>query len=153
MDRPGGTVLVVQNVVDAGPAIHRQSVMSLKHFRHWTKKVADFTRGRASQADGAFIADCDLPRNADAERIALVVRRLFAEEGSVDPQFIYASDRYPEDLGILPSWDSIDMLDIVFRLEKQLNLKIGRGALPMRFTVREFVHRLLEVCGESAAAT
>lgn len=125
--------------------------MALRHFRHWTEKVADFTRGRVPQADDAFIAACHLPPQPDARRISLVVRRVFAEEGSVDPAFIYAEDRYPEDLGILPSWDSIDMLDIIFRLEKQLNVKIGR-VMPTRFTVREFIHRLLEVCGDPAAA-
>ena len=131
--------------------------MSLRLFRHWTTRVADFTQGRAPQPDAPFVADCQLPTLPDAERVALVVRAVVAEEGSVDPQFIFASDRYPEDLEILPSWDSPDWLDFIMRLEEKLAIRISdrdaeRLYMP-RWTVRELVQRVVSVCGGSAAAT
>ena len=131
--------------------------MSLRLFRHWTTRVAEFTQGRTPQPDAAFVADCQLPAVPDAERVALIVREIIAEEGSVDPHFIFASDRYPEDLEILPSWDSPDWLDFIMRLEKKLDIRISdRDADRLyveRWTVREFVQRVVAVYGSSAAAT
>src|SRR5262245_16814247 len=99
--------------------------MSLRLFRHWTTRVAEFTQGRTPQPGAAFPADCQLPVLPDAERVALIVRAVVAEEGSVDPQFILAGDRYPEDLEILPSWDSPDWLDFIMRLEQKLDIRIS----------------------------
>src|SRR5688572_23201458 len=107
----------------AGPV--NIKVMSLRLFRHWTTRVAEFTHGRAPQPDAAFVADCHLPALPEAERVALIVRAVVAEEGSVDPQFIFANDRYPEDLEILPSWDSPDWLDFIMRLEEKLSIRIS----------------------------
>jgi hypothetical protein len=84
-------------------------------FQHWTTRVAEFTQGRTPQADAEFLTDCKLPAAPHAQRVALIVRAVVAEEGSVDPRFILASDRYPEDLEILPSWDSPDWLDFILR--------------------------------------
>src|SRR5881227_1559115 len=127
--------------------------MPLRLFRHWTTRVAEFTQGRIPQPDIAFVADCQLPAVPDAEPVALVVRAVVAEEGSVDPQFIFASDRYPEDLEILPSWDSPHWLDFIMRLEEKLNIRISdRDAEPLympRWTVRELVQRAVSVYGES----
>jgi len=115
----------------------------LGHFRTGTNKVAEFTEGRRPQADGEFLAACDLPADSRATRYALAVRKVFAEEGSVDPQFILAADRFPEELGVLPFWDSIDMLDLVFRLEKELRVKIPGNPFPRKFSVRQFIHCLI----------
>lgn len=129
--------------------------MWLRHFRHWTTKVAEFTAGRTPQPDDEFLAACSLPPGDKSVRMALAVRKVFGEEGSVDPRFILASDRFPEDLSILPFWDSIDLLDLVFKLEQELHIKITMNTLPYpRFTVREFVHGLLRsVRGSDGGAT
>jgi hypothetical protein len=133
--------------------------MPFRHFRHWTKKVADFTRSRPPQSDDDFLRACNLPPHPHAAHIALTVRRVFAEEGSVDPAYIHATDRYPEDLSILPSWDSIDLLDILFRLERDLHRKlprtlfptsVGRTVFPTHFRVDQFIHRLLDACQTQA---
>ena len=118
--------------------------------------MAEFTNGRTPQPDTSFLADCQLPALADAERVALIVRALVAEEGSVDPRFIFATDRYPEDLEILPSWDSPDWLDFIMRLEEKLDVRISdrdadRLYMP-RWTVRELVQRVVSVYCRSAAA-
>jgi acyl carrier protein len=80
-----------------------------------------------------------------------------AEAGSVDPQFVFASDRYPEDLEVLPAWDSPDWVDLIMRLEEKLNIRISdrnaeRLYMP-RWTVRELVQRVVSFYGNSAAAT
>lgn len=125
----------------------------MRLFRHWKTRVAEFTQGRTPQPDAAFIADCQFPAVPEAERVALTVRAMVAEEGSVDPQFIFASDRYPEELEILPSWDSPDWLEFIMRLEEQLNIRIAdrdveRLCLP-KWTVRELVHHVVAVHSRS----
>ena len=131
--------------------------MSLRPFKHWTIRVAEFTQGRTPRSDDAFLADCGLPDDPDARRIALVVREIFAEEGSVDPKFIYAADRYPEDLEILPSWDSLDHLALIMRIEKKSDIRIpdrdvGNLCQP-RFTVGEFIAVLVASCHRRRTAT
>ena len=144
-------IVLFSTLLGACVTRHRASsvmwLQLLRHFRHWTKKVADFTAGRVPEADDGFLADCDLPPGAEAVRVALAVRKVFGEVGSVDPKFIRPTDRFPDELGVLPGWDSIDMLDVVFRLEKELNVKVWRNpVLPVeRFTVRDFVHSLLTI--------
>jgi len=48
--------------------------------------------------------------------------------GKVDPALIRAADRWPDDLGILPFWDSIDFLHFVLSMELELKCKIVGGA-------------------------
>jgi acyl carrier protein len=120
-----------------------------RHFRHWTKKVAEFTAGRTPQSDEVFLVGCELPTDPDATRCALAVRKVFAEEGSVDSTFIFATDRFPEDLGILPFWDSIDRIDVALHLEKELGVKILHYNLPQQFTVREYTHALISTVRDS----
>ena len=94
---------------------------------------------------------------AQSRRVALVVRQVFAEEGSVDSKFIYPTDRYPEDLEILPSWDSLDYVDLIMRIEEKLDIRIPNRDVEklcqLRFTVREFVAGLVAFCSRRRAAT
>ena len=144
-------------VVGVAAASERQSVMSLRLFQHWTTRVAEFTKGRTPESDDAFLAACGLPDNAETRRIAIGVRDVFGEEGSVDPKFIFATDRYPEDLEILPSWDSLDTVDLLMRIEEKLDIRIpDRDAdqlFRLRFTVREFVATMVAYCERRRAAT
>jgi acyl carrier protein len=61
-----------------------------------------------------------LPDGPEAARIAIGVRRAVASVGLVDPLFIRASDRFPEELGALPLWDSMDWMSLVLALEEEL---------------------------------
>jgi acyl carrier protein len=83
-------------------------------------KVAQFRAGRSRQSDEQFVADCELPSNPEAVRIAIGVRRAVANVGLVDPLFIQASDRFPEELGVLPLWDSLDWVSLVLAMEEEL---------------------------------
>jgi acyl carrier protein len=131
--------------------------MSLRLFQHWTTRVAEFTKGRTPQSDDVFVAECGLPDDPEARRVAIGVRQVFAEEGSVNPQFIFATDRYPEDLEILPSWDSLDTVDLLMRVEEKLNIRIpdsdAERLFQLRFTVREFVAGMVAYCERRRAAT
>ena len=89
-------------------------------FKTTHSKVADFPAGRVRQPDEPFLAECDLPDDPEAARIALGVRRAVASVGLVAPAFIRASDRFPEELGVLPLWDSLDWLGLILAIEEEL---------------------------------
>jgi hypothetical protein len=107
-------------------------------------KVAEFRKGRTRQADEQFVADCGLPAEAEAARVALAVRRAVASVGLIDPQFIRADDVYPDQLGVLPLWDSMDWAAFTMELERELGTAISdRGTgeifIASRVSVKEMV--------------
>jgi acyl carrier protein len=111
-------------------------------------KVADFRRGRDRQSDERFVAECELPDDPDAARIAIGVRRVVASVGLIDPLFIRASDRFPEELGILPLWDSMDWLSLMLELEEELGRwpreSIGEWEQQHAFSVKQLVQAVYE---------
>ena len=87
-----------------------------------------------------------MPEDEDAERVALAVRRAVARVGLVDPLYIRADDRYPDELVVLPLWDSIDWLELIFTIEDELNLSISDKEVELmtkNFSVRSCVHDTL----------
>jgi acyl carrier protein len=98
-------------------------------FRTANQKVAAFCEGRSRQADEEFTADCGLPAEPLAARVAVAVRRAVANIGSVDPLFIRAADLYPDQLGVLPLWDSMDWLAYLMELEKELGTRFSEEEL------------------------
>jgi hypothetical protein len=88
------------------------------------RKIATFCEGRSKQSDDEFLAACGLPSDPEAARVALAVRRAVAAIGSVDPQFIRAEDAYPDQLGVLPLWDSMDWFAFTLELEEQLGQRL-----------------------------
>lgn len=86
-------------------------------------KVQRFRKGRARQTDEDFLACCGV--TTDTERkIALAVRRAVANVGLVDSQYISHDARWPDDLGVLPVWDSMDAMGYVVALEEELGIEI-----------------------------
>ena len=113
-------------------------------FRTPGQKVAAFCRGRSRQPDNQFIANCGLPPEPEAARVAIAVRRAVGRVGSVDPEFIYADDAYPDQLGVLPLWDSMSWVEFFLALEVELGLRISEREAeqfidPQRVSVREMV--------------
>jgi acyl carrier protein len=93
----------------------------------WLRKTAQATRfqsRRDPQLDDDFISRCGFTPGTKAASLALTVRRVIGECGSVDPSFIHADDRWPEDLGQLDFWDSIDLLHFVFSVEDATEAKL-----------------------------
>jgi hypothetical protein len=105
--------------------------------------AADFARTRSPQADADFLAECELPDDAEANRSAIAVRRSVAKYGMIDPTFIRATDRYPEELMALSGWDSIDFLGWVIELDDDLGEPVRSewfDGLPESFSVRDLAH-------------
>jgi hypothetical protein len=92
----------------------------LRVFKPAHSKVDDFRDGRTRLSDNDFLADCGLTPGTEAAEIALAVRRAVAGVGLIDPLFIRADDSYPGTLEVLPLWDSMDWLCLVFELEREL---------------------------------
>ncbi len=119
-------------------------------------KVADFRAGRSRQPDEQFVAECALPDDPEASRIAVGVRRAVASVGLVDPLFIRASDRFPEELGALPLWDSMDWIALILALEEELGKPPPRSLGEWRhrgaFSVKQLVQTACEPMSRRADA-
>jgi acyl carrier protein len=123
--------------------------MSLKLFQTAHAKVERFRSNRTRQVDEDFLAECEIIPGSDRARIALGVRRCVADAGLIDSAFIRPTDRFPDDLGVLPLWDSMDFLDLVIRLERELNISFesheGGKVFKVPFNVRELINRVASV--------
>ena len=63
------------------------------------RKAKRFKIGRSPQDDAAFVDACGYGTAPDRASLALAIRRVIGESGTVEPQYIRADDRWPEDLG------------------------------------------------------
>ena len=108
-------------------------------FRSSEQKVAFFCKDREPQSDDQFLAECGLPADPEATRATLAVRHAVANLGLVPPEFIRADDVYPDQLGMLPFWDSIDMMAYIWELEEQLGTRFTLEELEgPNFTEKEW---------------
>jgi acyl carrier protein len=122
--------------------MRRRNVRQLFKTAHM--KVAEFRAGRTRQPDDQFVADCGLAPRSEAARVALAVRRAVASIGLIDPLYIRAGDAYPDQLGVLPLWDSMDWVALVMELEQELDTRITDEEAaqlfdPDRVSVKEMV--------------
>jgi hypothetical protein len=133
----------------------------LQSFRTTNQKIARFCEGRSKQPDDQFIAECGLPPDPEAARIAVAVRRAVADIGSIDPEFICADDAYPDQLAVLPLWDSMDWMAFLWALEEQLGTRLSEQEAmaqlfrPERMSVKEWaagIHRMLTRRGNAEMA-
>lgn len=127
-------------------------VDSMKHSWLWhvftpkKKKVAEFLRLHEPQADSIFVAECGYESDIEASKIALGVRRCIAEMGGIPPEYIRHDHRFPDDIGNLDFWDSIDEIGFLVELEANFNRRlpdeplIGQG-----FVVKDLVRRIVAV--------
>ena len=93
----------------------------LRWWRMADEMAADFATKYPAQSDAEFLAECGL---ADAPVAALAVRRSVATYGMVAPDHIRSGHGCPGALMELSGWDSLDFLEWVFELEREL----GPGA-------------------------
>jgi acyl carrier protein len=94
--------------------------------------------------DLTFLVDCGFAPDAPSAMIALEARRGLAEATGVPPETIRADDPFAD-----PFWDSIDWLDILFRIEKRIAAKLpgpvlekaaeNAGGDLRRIPVRDFI--------------
>lgn len=116
--------------------IHGTSGLSIMKWRWWRtadEMAADFACSRTCEQDEKFISDCDLPETELAKRVAIAVRRSVANYGMVESEFVYASDKYPDELIELSGWDSIDFVGWLLELEKELGVLVPSQAFDSMF--------------------
>lgn len=119
------------------------------------QKAAEFRAGRTPQRDTEFLAGCGVPPGSTAAVSALAVRRVVASLGKVEQEWIRWNDRWPNDLGVLSFWDSLDFLEITLCLEEELNQPIRNADLFAAelwqggsFTVADLVRRVAQLTGQ-----
>lgn len=133
---------VRQGVAPAPVSWENDLEMAWTFFQSDHAKVDEFCVGRTRQSDADFVLDCGMRDNIQGARAALAVRRAVAGVGLVDSAFIRADDRYPDDLEALPLWDSMDFVDLIMRIEKDLETRIPNSIAEQLvnyngFTVRQ----------------
>jgi hypothetical protein len=102
------------------------TVLLIHLARREGKSIESFLR-REQVNDFLFLASLGLLPQSEHACVALEARNLFATLGQVPGWTLRRDDRFYPDLGKLPFYDSIDMLSIVFQLEKSLDLHIPKG--------------------------
>ena len=125
-------------------------------FRTTRAKVDRFRRGRERQSDADFLVECELPEDPDASRVALAVRHAVGAIGLVDSQYVRADDRYPDELAVLPLWDSMDWVGFIMEIEEELGIDLCDAdaqaiTSPRGFSVRRCVHAVLAVVERTRA--
>jgi acyl carrier protein len=128
---------------------------SVKQFARYVVNAARRQREGPSQPESSeeFLRHCRLPMWEDAIPTALTVREILADIGHVKAIMIRHDFRYPGELMEL-GWSRLDLLDVVFRLEKGLRIKIPRSELEallprecggLDFAVSDLVAAVLEI--------
>ena len=122
--------------------------MNLRWWKTAQERAEEFQATRPPQSDEAFVAECGLPATDHARRVALAVRHSVATYGMCEPEYIRVDDRYPEQLGMLSGWDSIDFLGWTLELDKELKLVVPNKAWKSLkgpgFSVRELIQAILD---------
>jgi acyl carrier protein len=121
--------------------------MKLRWWKNAQERAQEFENSRSPLCDDDFIAACSIPDSDHARHVALAVRRSVATYGICRPEFIRPDDRYPQQLGMLSGWDSIDFLGWTFELDKELELAVPNAAWKSLkgpgFSVEELIQAIL----------
>lgn len=89
------------------------------------RAIEKFERRPRTESE-AFLSQIYIDSASPDAKIALQIREVFADLGAVPAESLKATDRFYPDMEQLPFYDSIDLMDIIFRLEKKLAIKIMR---------------------------
>jgi hypothetical protein len=84
-----------------------------------TRAYCDAGRERPRVEDAEFVRACKIALNSESAKLALTVRSALGEAAGVPAQTIHADDSMRDRI-----WNSIDMLDIHFRIERAANVKV-----------------------------
>jgi acyl carrier protein len=114
------------------------------------ERVAQFCAGRSPESDDVFLSDLGPTIDPETQRIALAVRKAVGRVGSVGAEWIRASDAYPDQLSLLPIWESMDWVIFVMELEEALDTQftdreLERVRVVPRVTVAELVAGIRQV--------
>jgi acyl carrier protein len=114
------------------------------------ERVAQFCAGRSPESDDVFLSDLGPTIDPETQRIGLAVRKAVGRVGSVGAEWIRASDAYPDQLSLLPIWESMDWMIFVMELEEALDTQFNdkefeRVRVVPRVTVAELVAGIRQV--------
>jgi hypothetical protein len=112
--RGAGIALLTVAVFGAGALLTKLAQVMCQ-----TRTHCDAWRARPRQEDKDFVRVCGVPPNSESAKLALSVRMSLGNAAGVPPETIHADDWMRDRI-----WDSIDMLDIHFRIEKAANVKV-----------------------------
>lgn len=74
-----------------------------------------------------FLRACKIPDEPLRIEVALAARRVIGKLATVPAETICPDDSFVHDLVQLPHWDSLDWLDFIFRVEREIRLKVSRS--------------------------
>jgi acyl carrier protein len=83
--------------------------------------------------DAEFLKGCGIEPNSPHAQLTIAIRQAFADAGGVHQEAIRAEDLIEDHF-----WDSIDWLDVVFRIEKAALVKVPK---PMWDNARELASK------------
>ena len=114
------------------------------------RKVTKDISGRAPCSLDRFLKEGKIePLNDKERRFIEVARKVMAELGTVPENSIYPTDTFHDEIGFLPFWNSIDMLEYIAGLEEALDMDIDSVIdwpypdYSPQYTVAEFFNELL----------
>jgi acyl carrier protein len=115
--------------------------MKWRWWRTADEMAADFKANRLPEGDDKFFSDCGLPNSPLARHVSIAVRRSIAAYGMVESNYIFASDKYPDQLVELSGWDSVDFVGWTLELEQELGVQVPEdmfyGIVTRTFSVAE----------------
>jgi len=119
---PGWIVLIVA-VLGLGVFMP----LSLRWLRR--RELAEVERFKAAERtpEFDFLRELGLECGTNAAQIALFLRETLAEAGEIPPDSLQPSMRFYPDLEKLPYYDSPDLLELIFLLEKHFDAQIRDG--------------------------
>jgi acyl carrier protein len=102
-------------------------VLWLLMHRRATRLAACRWRKRPPMGNDEFLAACNITDEPLRIEVALAARRVIGELATVPAETIRPDDSFAHDLVQLPYWDSLDWLDFVFLVEREIRLKVSRS--------------------------
>jgi hypothetical protein len=111
-------------------------------------QASRYKLGREPQSDEDFISQCGFEPGTSQAAVALTVRRVIGECGSIEAAYIHNDDLWPRDLCKLDFWDSIDFLHFVFSVENATQMHLQpddelQGLFRSGFVVSELIRKVV----------
>jgi acyl carrier protein len=106
------------------PALVLAAVLWCRAHRRITLEAAERWRKRPIMADGEFLKRCGVADELLKADVALAIRRVIAELGTVPAATIRPDDSFYHDLVQLPFWDSLDWVELIMCIEEEFDARV-----------------------------
>ena len=105
-------------VVRIGVNFHRE-------MRRIENEEIEQFKARAKITDEQFLKDLGVETSSEVAPKVLAIRAQLAALGGIPDESLRLSDHFTGELAKLPFYDSMDVLDLIFRLEKEFGVTIN----------------------------